>query len=256
MTHSNQQRNQAPAFFIGIDWADEKHDCYIIDRQGDGRACQLVHSAEAIQEWVAELTEQARGGTIAIMLEQSKGPLVNALAHRENVLLYPVNPHQLANYRKSYPGGRGKSDPTDARYLARLLRERINTLKPMLLDDEQTRLLASLCEERRLVVESKTKLRQQLIDALKQYFPQALQLFGRKHQLKLLLAMLQRWSDPRELRRADRQLIRRALIDQGLVLTHFDEPAPSGGPVEQVEKYRQTPFLMMMEWRKPAASHD
>ena len=59
----------------------------------------------------------ADGKPIAIMLEQSRGPLVYALMFRENVLLYPVNPKQLVRYRESYPGG-GKDDPTDARYLA------------------------------------------------------------------------------------------------------------------------------------------
>ena len=44
------------------------------------------------------------------MLEQSRGPLVYALMFRKNVLLYPVNPKQLARYRESYPGG-GKDDP-------------------------------------------------------------------------------------------------------------------------------------------------
>ena len=51
---------------------------------------------------------------IAIMLEQSCGPLVYALMFRQNVLLYPINPKQSARYRESYPGG-GKDDPTDAK---------------------------------------------------------------------------------------------------------------------------------------------
>jgi hypothetical protein len=46
------------------------------------------------------------------MLEQSNGPLAHALMLRDNVLLYPINPKQLARYRESYPGG-GKDDPTD-----------------------------------------------------------------------------------------------------------------------------------------------
>ena len=68
------------------------------------------------------------------MLEQSRGALVHALMFRKNVLLYPVNPKQLARYRESYPGG-GKNDPTDAMYLARMLRERITTLTAWQPDD-------------------------------------------------------------------------------------------------------------------------
>jgi hypothetical protein len=40
-----------------------------------------------------------------------------------------------------------------------------------------------------------------------------LELFGKDHQLPLLLSVLSRWADPRKLRHADRQLIRRVLRD-------------------------------------------
>lgn len=41
------------------------------------------------------------------------------------------------------------------------------------------------------------------------------------------------------------------LLDQGLILTHFAEPAPHGGDPAIADKYRRAPWLMMMEWRKP-----
>ncbi len=40
------------------------------------------------------------------------------------------------------------------------------------------------------------------------------------------------------------------LIDQKLSLTHFEEPAPVGGPEERRARYMRTPFTMMMEWQK------
>jgi len=107
-----------PGLFIGIDWADQKHDCYVIDRDGKGFHQELKHSPEDIDTWIAEMLKRADGKPIAIMLEQSRGPLVHALMFRDNVLLFPINPKQLARYRESYPGG-GKHDPTDAKYLAR-----------------------------------------------------------------------------------------------------------------------------------------
>lgn len=216
MNENSQQLNQPPALFIGIDWADQKHDCYVIDRQGNGSHQQLEHSPEAIDAWVSQKLAQADGQPIAIMLEQSRGALVHALMFRENVLLYPVNPKQLARYRESFPGGEGKSDPTDAMYLARMLRERISTLKAWLPDDESTRLLSRLCQQRRKLVDGQTKLRQQLISNLKSYFPLVLELFGKPTQLPLLLNMVRRWSDPRQLRRADRRLIGRVLNEHSI----------------------------------------
>ncbi len=123
----NQQPAQ-PGLFIGMDWADQKHDVYVIDRNGKGFHRVLEHSAENIEAWVGEMLKLAGGQPIAIMLEQSRGALIYALMFREDVLLYPVNPKQLARYRESYPGV-GKNDPTDAMYLARMLSERITTLK-------------------------------------------------------------------------------------------------------------------------------
>jgi len=118
------KQHDPPGLFIGIDWADEKHDCYVMDQTGKGFHQEIPHSPEDIEAWVAEMRKLSGGKPIAIMLEQSRGALVHALMFRENVLLYPVNPKQLARYRESYPGS-GKNDPSDARYLARMLRERI-----------------------------------------------------------------------------------------------------------------------------------
>ncbi|QQV76886.1 methyltransferase domain-containing protein [Sphingomonas aliaeris] len=44
------------------------------------------------------------------------------------------------------------------------------------------------------------------------------------------------------------------LIGQGLVLTHFAEPAPVGGMRNRGDRYRRVPWFMMMEWRKPDRS--
>jgi transposase len=208
-------QNDQPGLFIGIDWADEKHDCYVVNGDGEGFHQQISHSPEGIDTWIAKMLALADGKPIAIMLEQSRGALVYSLMFRENVLLYPVNPKQLARYRESYPGG-GKDDPTDARYLARMLRERITTLTAWQPDDENTRLLAHLCQQRRKIVDGQTKLRQQLIAQLKSYFPVVLELFGKEWQLTLLLSVLARWTDPRRLRRADRQLIRRVLREHSI----------------------------------------
>jgi transposase len=134
---------------------------------------------------------------------------------RKNVSLYPINPKQLARYRQSYPGG-GKDDPTDAKYLTRMLRERFPTLTAWQPDDDKTRLLANLSQQRRKLVEGQIKLRQQLVSLLKSYFPVMLELFGNECKLPLLLKMLGRWSDPRMLRRADRRLIRRVLSEHSI----------------------------------------
>lgn len=216
MHQNSTASNDSPALFIGIDWADQAHDCYIIDSQGNGQHQSFRQTPEAIDQWVGQMLELSGGKPIAIMLEQSKGPLIYALMFRPAVLLYPVNPKQFAKYRESYPGGDAKSDPSDARYIARMLRERISTLKAWLADDEPTRHLANLSEQRRKIVNDQVAQRQQLIAHLKSYFPVLLDLFGDCNRLGLLLAMIGRWSDPRQLKRADRRLVDRVLREHGI----------------------------------------
>lgn len=213
---SNPSENK-PSLFIGIDWADKKHDVYVIDQQGNGCHQQIEHSAEAIDQWVAEKLEQAEGRPIAILLEQSRGPLVHALMFRENVILYPINPQQFASYRQSYSNAGCKDDVDDARLLARMLVERIATLKPWLPDDDATRLLARLCHTRRQIVDERTRLTLQLISQLKAYFPLVLQLDGKKKPFSpLMLDVLRRWPDPRELKRADRRILVKVLNEHSV----------------------------------------
>jgi hypothetical protein len=216
MNQSRPTNNLKPALFIGIDWADQKHDCHVIDASGQQTSMLLEQSPEAIDLWCREMALKAGGGTIAIMLEQSKGALIHALMFRENIILFPVNPKQLAKYRESFSAANGKNDPTDAMYLARMLRERIGILRPWKIEEESIRLLNCLSEQRRAAVDRQTKLRQQLVAVLKQYFPLLLTLWGKTHQQEILLAMLSRWSDPRSFRRADRRLIHRVLKECGV----------------------------------------
>ena len=41
------------------------------------------------------------------------------------------------------------------------------------------------------------------------------------------------------------------LLDAGLILRHFDEPAPTGGDEAKAWRYRQLPWYLIMEWQKP-----
>ena len=41
------------------------------------------------------------------------------------------------------------------------------------------------------------------------------------------------------------------LLEQGLILRHFAEPAPYGGDAAHVARYRRVPWFLIMEWRKP-----
>ncbi|MAC80403.1 MAG: SAM-dependent methyltransferase [Rhodobacteraceae bacterium] len=46
----------------------------------------------------------------------------------------------------------------------------------------------------------------------------------------------------------------RAFLEQGLQLTHFDEPAPHGGAEAKRQRYMNAPFFHIMEWLRPASA--
>ena len=205
------------AFFVGIDWADKKHDIAVVNDQGKLEGLRVIeHAVDAVDALLAELLARAEGRPIAIMLEQSKGALINALVLRENVFLFPINPKQLVAYRESFQNTKAKNDKKDATLLARLLFERHRGLKPWKPDDQQTRLLNNLCQTRRKLVEQRTSLAQQLLNLLKCFFPALFLLADCKlYECPLLLKLLTKWPDPRQFKRQHPNSLRKIFEEFG-----------------------------------------
>ena len=65
--------------YIGIDWADTKHDI-CIQAAGEERRefSRISHKVDEIEDWAQALYRRF-GGPIAIAVELSKGPIVYAL---------------------------------------------------------------------------------------------------------------------------------------------------------------------------------
>jgi transposase len=107
--------------------------------------------------------------------------------------LYPINPVTLSDYRNAFCPSGAKDDPTDAALLLDILERHPESVKVWRPDTEQTRLLGSLCEDRRKAVDMRTALCNSLQSKLKEYFPQALKLIGSKIYGELCCAFLMKW---------------------------------------------------------------
>src|SRR4051812_16831846 len=95
------------AAVIGIDWSDRKHDlCLIPAGSSRSERSVLDHSPEAIAVWAAQLRTRFSGQPLAVCLEQSRGPLLFALLQYEFLVLFPVHPSTLANYREAFSPSR------------------------------------------------------------------------------------------------------------------------------------------------------
>src|SRR5512145_2232694 len=118
------------AAYLGIDWADKKHDLCLVEAATGKQTRQVLpHTPQAIAEYFSKLRAQYPGQQIAVGLEQSRGPLLFAVLQYDFLVLYPINPSTLARYREAFTPSRAKDDPTDAEYAAELLRQHCDRLK-------------------------------------------------------------------------------------------------------------------------------
>ncbi|MBG6127495.1 hypothetical protein IWW33_004234 [Pseudomonas sp. BG2dil] len=178
--------------YVDIDWADTKHDICVQAGDGNHREFDCIpHKVDRIDEW-AKALHQRLGGPIAVAVELAKGPIVSALLKYDFLVLFPINPSTLARYRLAFKPSRAKDDPSDAELaLDMLLRhpEQFTALKPQ---SVAMRSLLSLIEQRRDLVNDKTRFTNRLSSTLKQYYPQALEWFEQRDTL-LFCDFLARW---------------------------------------------------------------
>ena len=195
--------------YIAIDWADSQHYWKLADAEGTRREQgHLLHKPEAIDIWVSELLARFPQGSVAVCLEQSRGPLVYQLSKYPRLVLYPVHPATLASYRKAFFPAGSKSDPGDTGLLLELLlhhRQHLRRLDP---DTTETRLLLMLIELRRRLVDERTRQSNRLTAWLKMYFPQPLDWIDNIDS-PLGCAFLERWPTLEQLQRARAETIER-----------------------------------------------
>jgi transposase len=196
------------AAFIGLDWADAKHDiCLQASGSAHREFLRLDHRPEAIDAWAQSLRTRFNGQPIAVCLELNKGPIVSALRQYEFLVLFPVNPLTVAKYREAFTPSRAKDDPTDAELQVELLLKHRDKLTPLSPQSPTMRALAQLVEHRRRLVGDKVRLTNRLTSALKNYFPHVLQWFQEK-DTAIFCDFLSRWPT---LKAA--QLARRATLE-------------------------------------------
>ena len=97
MSSADKPKEQASiAAFVGIDWADQKHDIALraASSQDQPERCRIESQPEALNDWVLQMRERfGSQGKILICLEQSRGALIHFLMGDECFELYPINPN-------------------------------------------------------------------------------------------------------------------------------------------------------------------
>jgi hypothetical protein len=112
-----------------------------------------------------------------------------------------------------YPSG-AKTDPLDAELLLQILLQHRDRLKAWQPDEPVTRQLQLLVEARRRFVADRVRLSNRLENALKSYFPQALQLVGQSLTTPMACAFLQKWPTLAAVQKAGPQRLRKFYCGQ------------------------------------------
>lgn len=181
------------AAFVGIDWADQKHDiCLSLPDSAVREQSVIEHRPAAIEAWARGLRERFRGAPVAVCIELTQGPIVSALLEHDFFVLFPVNPSTLARYRRAFTTSRAKDDPSDAEVAVDILTRHRDKLTRLHQEAPAMRMLRRLVEGRRDLVQDRVRLTNRITHLLKEYFPQVLQWF-RDKDTDVFADFLERW---------------------------------------------------------------
>src|SRR5436190_12495606 len=194
---------------IGLDWANQKHDLWIQPADNQKHEHKILeHTPGALHSWIAQMRQRFQNGPIAIAVETSRGPVISALMAYDFIVLFPINPKALKDYRGAFCVSGAKDDRTDAQLLEEFVRlhpEKLRALEP---DTELTRKLAGLVENRRHLVDERTRIVNQIHATLKTYYPMAEALLHGQMNTPMAADFLVRWPELDALQRAQPEVVR------------------------------------------------
>ena len=197
----NQLADTLFTAYVGIDWADAKHDICVRSPDGELVEFDCISSRpEAIADWALGLYQRF-GGPIAVAVELTKGPIVTALMKYDFMVMFPVNPLMLARYREAFTPSRAKDDPTDAELAVDLITRHPQRFEPLQPQSVEMRKLMALVEHRYKVLCDQRRIANRLSHALKQYYPQVLEWF-RQHNTVLFCDFVLQWPTLQQVKRA------------------------------------------------------
>lgn len=166
------------AWYLGDDWSEDHHDVHLMNEAGErlaaGRLPEGVAGMAALHGLIAE---HALGpGDVIVGIETDRGPWVSALV-ATGYRVYAINPRSVARYRDRHHVGGGKSDAGDAKLLADLVRTDRHNHREVAGDSDEAAAVRILARAHQQLIWDRTRQTNRLRNALREYFPAALQAF-------------------------------------------------------------------------------
>ena len=166
-------------YAIGVDWAGEKHDVCVLDREGRRILNRSFdETTQGFEEFGRILDEWSEQGIeLVACIEKPEGLVIDLLGDH-NVKVYPVNPKSLNKARELHRVSGARDDQFDAFVLADFIRTHYQTLRPIEPNSPQMTELKILTRDHDRQVTYQRRVLTQLRAALKTFYLRPLEVFG------------------------------------------------------------------------------
>jgi len=198
--------------FVGVDWAEAHNDVLVMDEGGAvlgrGRFAIGVAGLAQLHALVADHAEEP--DEVVVGIEIDRGLVVDSLVGA-GYRVYGVNPLAASRYRDRHTTSGAKSDASDAKLLADLVRTDRHNHRPVAGDSDEASAIRVLARAHQGLVWMRQRQVNGLRSALRDYFPAALDAFGTDLASSDALAILAIASTPTAARGLSRAKIAGAL---------------------------------------------
>ena len=164
--------------FVGDDWSEDHHDVCLMDQAGMRLAWRRLPEGltgiRQLHELIAEHAEEP--DQVVIGIETDRGLWAGALA-AAGYLVFAVNPLAVARYRDRHHVWGGKSDASDAKLLADLVRTDRHNHRPIAGDSLDAEAIKVLARAHQSLIWARTRHTNAMRSALREYYPAALLAF-------------------------------------------------------------------------------
>jgi transposase len=202
--------------FLGIDWGERHHDLCLLSQDGAVLAVRRITDGLAgVEEPHVLMAAHAEAPTqVAVGIETDRGLLVGALL-AAGYQVYAVNPQAVSRYRGRHGTSRAKSDRSDAKVLADLVRTDRHNHRQVAGDSPLAEAVKVLARAHQNLVWSRQRHVNALRSALREFYPGALAALGAQLADPEALAVLALAPTPEQGRQLTRAAIRQALVGAG-----------------------------------------
>ena len=225
---------------VGIDWSEKWHDVCLMDEEGRVLVRRRIDDSPAGLSQVGSLIAEHASdpAEVGIGIETPHGLMVRGL-RAAGYAIYAINPLAASRYRDRHAVSKKKSDRGDAKMLADLVRTDRHQHRQLGEDSEEAEAIKVLARSHKSLIWTRQQLVNQLRDALREFYPGALEAFGDHLHEADSLALLERAPTPAQgralslakitsaLRKARRHNVetRAAAIRDALRAPRLEQPA-------------------------------